>query len=376
MNIKNIEQESCTLDIKDLDASENSFLKLIDTIPDAIVIVNQKGEIKHINSQTKKMFGYSSEELIGKTVEILMPERFSKKHVQHRTEYTTNPKRRSMGSGFDLFGKHKYGNEFPIDIMLAPIETEKERLTISVIRDITDRKEKEEEAKKRARQLEDLVSALAHDLKTPLFAAKSTLNHLLDGHFGQLSKEQKEIHTLLIQNNETSLRLVTSLLSVFKYESKSYKLLLELVEIIELINKAICTVKTMIDEKNIRLKISDTSFKFICDPLELERVIVNLLTNSIKHTPQRGLIEIKTLKNEDGKVTISIEDNGNGISSDDLPNIFERFWQSRKSSSTSCGTGLGLYLCRQIIEAHGGKISAKSEIGKGTKITFEIPELS
>ena len=364
------------LNLENVKSKENSFLKLIDIIPDAIVIVDMEGKIKHVNTSIQAMFGYRTDELIEKEIEILLPGRFRTKHVQHREGYSKKPTTRLMGSGFDLYGRKKDGTEFPVDIMLSPFQANDGKFIISVIRDITERKKTEEELKRRARQLEDLVSTLTHDLKTPLIGAETTFKHMNEGYFGTLTNEQKQIVDLLNQNNASALRLVNNLLSVFKYESQSYKLLIETIEVSKLINRSIDIVKPLLKEKNISLKISDTSFKFICDPFELERILVNLLTNAIKYTPSGGQIEIKAVKNEDGNVLINVEDTGKGISQEDLPNIFERFWQSKKLDSISNSTGLGLYLCKQIIEAHGGKIWAKSELGKGTQITFEIPGIS
>jgi protein-histidine pros-kinase len=354
---------------------ENDFLKLINIIPDAIVIVNQEGIIEYINSKTIELFGQNEAELIGKTVEVLLPNRFRLNHAMKRAEYSKTPKTRQMGSGLDLYGRRKNSSEFPVDIMLSPIETGNGILTISVIRDITERKKIEEDTKKQARQLEDIVSAMTHDLKTPLLAAETSLNYLLNGYFGDLNKNQKEIISLMHQSNANALRLVKNLLSVFKYESKFYKLLLELCDISELVNKSINSVKPMLENKKIKLANNCGNFKFICDSFEIQRVLENLLTNSIKYTPEGGNIILTGIKDENGTVKITIEDNGNGIPKEDLPNIFERFWQSRKLNSDSGSTGLGLYLSRHIIDAHGGKIWAESQLGKGTKIIIEIPEL-
>lgn len=363
------------VNLTNIDTKESDFIKLINVIPDAIVIVNTEGKIKHANMKTQEIFGYDASELIGKEVEMLIPARLRNTHIRHREHYHEKPVTRPMGIGLDLSGKRKDGSEFPVDIMLSPIETSSGKLVISVVRDITELKKTEQEAKRRAKQLEDLVSALTHDLKTPLIAAKTSYEHLLEGYFGNLTKEQKEILQLLIQSNNSALRLVNNLLSVFKYESKSYKLLVEPVSISDLIDKATNTVKPFLEERRINLKVATTSFKFVCDPFELERVIVNLLTNSIKFTPSGNSIEIMALKKDDGTVVVNIDDAGKGIHAEELENIFERFWQSKKTNADFNSTGLGLYLCRQIVEAHGGKIWAESELGKGTKITFEIPEI-
>lgn len=362
--------------VEDSQASEVDFINLIEIIPDAIVIVDFEGKIKYINHETTNLFGYEAPELIGETVEMLIPNRFRTKHIEHRANYSTNPTRRPMGSGINLYGRQKDGTEFSADITISPIETKEGTFVISVIRDITERKESEERAKKRARQLEDLVSAMTHDLKTPLIASETSYKHLQEGYFGNLSERQKEILTLLSKSNAHTLRLVNNLLSTFKYESKTYKLLLEEIEVSKLLETALDKVKPLLKEKEISLKMPKTSFKFICDPFEIERVIVNLLTNAIKFTPPGGTIELKAIKDDNGNVIISVEDTGVGISKEELPNLFERFWQSYRTSNSSGSTGLGLYLSRQIIEAHSGKIWAESLQGKGTTISFQIPEIT
>lgn len=364
------------LNLENIKTTQADFLKLIEIIPDAIVIVDNDGKIRFINSQTTNTFGYSPHELIGETVEILLPHRFKTKHIDHRANYSKHPVRRPMGSGIELYGRRKDGSEFSADITISPIETENGTFVISVIRDISDRKAKEEEAKKRARQLEDLVSTMTHDLKTPLIAAETSYKHLQEDYFGKLTENQKQIVNLLTQSNAHTLRLVNNLLSVFKYESQSYKLLLERIEVSELLDKAHDKVKPLLKDKGINLKVAKTNFQFVCDPFEIERVIVNLLTNAIKYTPSGGHVELQAVKDEDGNVIISVQDTGIGIAKEDLPNLFERFWQSTRSTLNSNSTGLGLYLSRQIVDAHGGKIWAESTLHKGSTISFKIPEIT
>ena len=279
--------------------------------------------------------------------------------------------RTSLSKLIEVIGFDDYGIKHIFNIGCSPVFSEGCELvgTCMIISDIT-------EIQKQARQLEDIVSALTHDLKTPLLAAETSFKHLLDGYFGDLLEEQKQILSLLSQNNSDSIRLVKNLLSVFKYETRSYKLLLEPIEISLLTNRAINTVRPMIEEKEINLKITLANFQFVCDVFEVERVIVNLLTNAIKYTPLHGQIELLASKKQDGKVIITVQDTGIGIPDEDLPNLFERFWQSRKSGTRANSTGLGLYLSRQIIKAHSGRIWAESKLGKGTKVIFEIPEIT
>lgn len=260
-----------------------------------------------------------------------------------------------------------FGGQHIFNICASPIFSEANVLigACLIINDVT-------ESQKQARQLEDLISGLTHDLKTPLIAAEINFRHLLDEHFGSITNDQDQILSLLNQNNTDALRFVKNLLAIFKYEAKVSKLLLEQVEVSELLKQATSSIQLMLEEKKISLQVAPTNFKFICDLFEIKRVIVNLLINAINFTPSGGKIELKSIKNEAGDVMFIIEDSGSGISVEELPNLFKRFWQSTKTSSS---TGLGLYLSKQIVEAHGGRIWAESKFGEWTRITFVIPEL-
>lgn len=263
---------------------------------------------------------------------------------------------------FDRFGvKHIF------TIGASPVFSETAALigVCLIITDIT-------KSHKEAGKLEDLIGGLTHDLKTPLVAAGLNLRHLLDGFFGDITDKQKQILSLLSQNNTDALRLVKNLLAVFKYETKLRKLLLEQVEVSKLLKQVLDSVNPMLEEKNIYLQVTQTNFQFVCDSFEIERVIVNLLINAITVTPRNGRIELRASKNEEGTIMFIIEDFGKGISVEELPNLFKRFWQSRRTSSN---TGLGLYLSKQVVEAHGGRIWAESKLGEWTRIIFEIPEL-
>ena len=181
------------------------FSRLINLIPYAIVIVNEEGKITYFNLRTQEMFGYKLSDLTGQKVEILTPERFQDKHIEYRKNYFKCPAKRAMESNLELFGIRKDGSEFPVDIMLAPAIIDDCEQVISVIHNVT-------AAKQQARQLEDTVSALTHDLKTPLLAAETNLNLILEGYFGDLTDEQKRILQLLSQSNNDALRLVKNLL--------------------------------------------------------------------------------------------------------------------------------------------------------------------
>ncbi len=224
-----------------------------------------------------------------------------------------------------------------------------------------------------ARQLEDMMASLTHDLKTPLIAAETNMRHMLEGYYGDLSSGQKQILELMLSSNAVALKLVKNLLTVFKYETGSHKLIVKAIKTDVLLNNALTVVKPIAKAKNIEIKISINSCDALkCDHFEIERVLTNLSSNAIKFSHNNSSIDLEVSGSGDF-VLFKIQDYGIGIPEDKLDNLFKRFWQTRLQEANSTSTGLGLYLSRQIIQAHGGKIWAESKLNHGTTIYFTIP---
>jgi signal transduction histidine kinase len=221
---------------------------------------------------------------------------------------------------------------------------------------------------------EDFVATLAHDLRTPLLAAIQTLMFFLDGSLGQLSEKQNLLLETMLCSNQDMLGLVNALLEVYRYESGELVLCKDFFNLKDLINQCSQEIGSLLDKKGINLDIDDTDdLKIYADRQELRRVIANLLGNAVNYTQSGGKINIAFASTEDSTV-VSVEDTGIGIPEEDIPKLFNRFSQGT-SKKRSVGTGLGLYLARQIIEAHNGKIWLESEPGKGSKFNFSIPNI-
>lgn len=235
-----------------------------------------------------------------------------------------------------------------------------------VLNDIT-------EVEKQVRQMEDMMASFTHDLKTPLIALETNVEHILDGEYGELNDNLRTILNLMLKSSSNTLRLVKNLLTVFKYDTKSYKLLPKNVKIREVINNAIKTVEPLLSSKKIRVTTDlESDYSFFCDSFEIERVLMNLLSNSIKFSPNESQINIHVSREGDFYI-VSVNDFGQGIAKEQLSSLFNRFWQAKVYDSSTNGTGLGLYLSRQIVEAHGGVIWAEEKKEKGTKICFKLP---
>ncbi len=221
---------------------------------------------------------------------------------------------------------------------------------------------------------ETFVATLTHDLNTPIKAESQVLELLLSENFGKLNQEQKEILQEILQSNRFMRKMVDSLITIYKYEDHQAELSMELTNINQLI-KAMITIelKPIIDEKrqNLILNLTDPMPQVALDPSEIQKVFRNLMQNAIFFSPEAATISVTTEANSH-HIYVSVEDTGRGIDADLVPNIFNRYSNTAKRFR-QVGTGLSLYLSRQIIEAHGGEIGVESELGKGSKFFFSLP---
>jgi len=218
---------------------------------------------------------------------------------------------------------------------------------------------------------DDFIATLTHDLRTPLLAAIQTLKFFLDGTLGDLNEKQSKFLDTMLISNKDMLGLVNALLEVYKYESGQLVLCKDRFLLNDLLSATVDELRSLAQNKKIEIEYNAKTLEVFADKQELRRVIANLLGNAINHTGENGKITLEAKKIDDN-IFVSVEDTGVGIPQEDIPNMFLRFSQGTKNKR-STGTGLGLYLSRQIIEAHNGKISLKSDLGKGSTFVFEIP---
>jgi len=370
---------------EDLQESQRQFERLFEFSPDAIVVINQKVIIQ-INRQVEKIFGYARDELVGKPIEVLVPERFLKNHVSYRTKYMEKPESRPMGVGLELYGRRKDGREFPVDIMLSPFETAEGKRVIGIVRDITERKHAETEicaakvaAENASRAKSEFLSTMSHELRTPLNAIIGFSEVLKAQGFGTLNEKQKDYINDVWESGRYLLSLINDILDLSKVEAG--KMAIELGEFNLQTTLPNCLV--MVQERalfrgiEISMKIEEGINSIMADERKLKQIIYNLLSNAIKFTPEFGHIGLEVTRKDDEEILFSIWDNGIGIEEKDKPKIFQEFIridspQSRKSQ----GTGLGLVLTKKFVELHGGMIWFESQ-GKdqGTRFCFTLPAL-
>jgi PAS domain S-box-containing protein len=357
-------------------AAEAKFQGLLESAPDGIVVVDTKGNIVIVNSQTEKMFGYPRNELLGKKVEVLVPQKYKHSHVGQRDQYISKPRTRPMGAGQALTGQKKDGTEFPVEISLSPLETEQGTLIMSIIRDITDRREAEEKLKasneeliRSNKELEAFAYVASHDLQEPLRMVTSYVQLLQHSYkTNTLKEEADEYIEYAVQGVNRMRHLIDDLLNYSRIRSKALE----------------CHPRSLdpilkIALQNLQASISESHAEITNDPLpilnvdesQMIQLFQNLIGNAIKfrrESPPKIHIFTKRYKNI---CTICVRDNGIGIEPkyhDKIFKIFQRLHTREKYP----GTGIGLAICSLVVERHGGKIWVESEPGKGSTFCFSL----
>lgn len=361
--------------------SEQTFASFLELAPDAVVVADQDGRIIRINAQTERMFQYSRAELLGRQIEVLIPERFREQHVEQRAAYAAAPTMRPMGGGQrQLYGLRKDGQEFPVEISLGVLPTGVGSLVASAIRDVSQQRRLEAELNERTRQLEEanrnkdeFLGKLAHELRNPLAAnimAVESLRHspLIDG--------PKYLWDIISRQTLQMLQLVDDLMDVSRIAHGKVRIQKVPVDLKPLISQAIEAVQPLLNAHQQRLTVSlpPQPVKLLADPVRLVEVFTNLLNNAAKYTDDGGQLLLMAAEKND-EVVIELRDTGIGISAEMLPRIFEPFTQVTGALSRSeGGIGIGLAMVAHLVRLHEGTIDVFSEgLGQGSRFVVRLP---
>ena len=362
---------------------KSEFRVAVFSAPNAMMLVNQDGQIVLANPRAESMFGYEREELIGRSIELLIPASRRTIHRTHVKEYFAAPRPRLMNARRELPGLKKDGREIPLEIGLSPVYMENETLVLSSLIDITSRKQAEEAlreardaAQAASRSKSAFVAHMSHEIRTPLNGVLGMLE-LLDR--TQVTEQQQEHIQLAKLSAESLLQVLNDILDFSKIEAGKLELESTAFQLRDLIGDTLLTLGLKAAEKQLELVCQiapDVPDDLFGDAGRLRQVLINLVGNAIKFTHE-GEIVVKldclSVSTRETTLRFSVRDTGVGIAKDKQQRVFEAFGQADSSTTRRFGgTGLGLSISQQLIEMMGGQLKLESQQGSGSTFWFDV----
>lgn len=397
-NTATIGSASFVYNFEDPIQAELRFRQALESHPGGIIIVNAAGEILLVNAEGERQFGYSESELLGKKIEILIPNRFSKDHEQLRRNYLSSPNPRAMGKGRDLFAIRKDGSEFPVEVGLNPILNGSETKIICSVIDITELKKSERLLIESARQLqsinlqlraahdqmsqknselaqqraelEDMFSIVAHDLKRPIVALQGLLSLVVEESPANMSERSRSFLLKAVDECNRMKTMVTDLAHVSGLTRR--EVVVQRVALRPWLDGVVDRFQRIASDRGVHVDCK-------CDPVDVrmtqsvvEEALTNILENAFHYgctNPQPQIQIVCHVTN--GNLELSVSDNGKGIAPENHAKVFEPF--RRLDPEMAEGSGVGLLAAKRTIAKLGGDIGLESDTGQGAKFTIVVP---
>lgn len=359
-----------------MELADAPIIDLLDSAPDAMVVVDESGDIQLANKQTEALFGYARQELLGQPVEMLLPLRFRNAHPQHRRRFFAEPALRPMGAGLELFGMRKNGSEFPVEISLSPLASAAGTLISGAIRDVSERKAMEAKLIQARREAEranaaksEFLAAASHNLRQPLQSLA-----LLTGVLDRAIHDTNAREALAAQREalRAMTDLLNTLLDISKLESGAITADISDCSVQAIFKRLHTNFAAQAMDKGIHLQVDDCDDTVRTDPGLLEQLLQNLVANAIRYTKAgRVILRCRRLLSA---VRIEIADTGVGIAQHQVNYIFDDFYQIDDATALRRdGFGLGLAIVQRLSRLLGHRVEVDSVPGKGSCFAITLP---
>lgn len=348
------------------------FGQLLDSAPDPTLVVDAAGTIVLVNQQVERVFGYDRNDLVGRPIEVLVPERFRPGHPDKRNGFLANPGERPLSMAAEVQILHSDGHESPVEIALSPLDTEEGLLVTAAIRDLSERHRLLQEAE---RMREEIIATVSHELRTPLTSIIGYTELLSDLDEMDLSARARKLVNVIERNAARELRLVDDLLTMAFLDGKMLRIALGPVDLVGVARRVCTDLRPRARERGIRFGFEgEEDLPAVRgDFYRLVQVLENLVTNACKFTQPGGSVTVRVRRGASAGV-LQVVDTGSGLDPEERSRVFERLYRAPTAVAAQVqGAGLGLSIVQKIVEGHHGRVEVDSEVGRGTTFTVRIP---
>ncbi|CCQ72656.1 PAS domain S-box protein [Magnetospira sp. QH-2] len=367
----------------ELTKSEEKVRLIIDSAADGIITIDSRGIIQSLNEACEGIFGYPQEELMGQNVKVLAAGEHAVRHDEYLARYKETDEPHIIGIGREVTGRRKDGREFPMELAVSELRVEGVSMFTGIIRDISDRKaaelelvEAREKAEQASRAKSSFLSAVSHELRTPLNAILGYAQLLSGSKRDTLSEKQKAHVAEILKGGEHLMNLINAVLDLGQIEANKLSLSIEPILFRPMLTDCLSYMVPEAEKRQITLVDRTDSCEglaVLADETKLRQVLLNLLSNAVKYNMETGQVIVDCRTDDNRTLHISVTDTGNGIARERMEALFEPFERLGAENSGISGTGIGLSICKRLVEAMDGRIGVESDLGHGATFWIKLP---